>query len=82
MAAEGEEAEGEEDKAGRQSNAFFSSMPRWTQPLPVLATSAASREREASERAVDSRRHKFVNSWEMLVEDAEGDLLALLRTLP
>ncbi len=87
MAAEGGDAEGEEAKAWRQSNGFLSSMPRWTQPLPVLATSAASREREASERAVDSTtagsiRTSWVNSWEMLVEDSEGDFLALLLTFP
>ena len=49
------------------------SVSRWAQPLPVLATSAASREREAAERAIDS---KWVSSWQLLVEDSAGERLA------
>ena len=69
--AEGEDAEDVEAKAWWR-------QVRWAQPPPVLATSAASREREASERAIDS---SWANRWELLVEDSEGELLALLLTL-
>ena len=59
------------------------SVSRWAQPLPVLATSAASREHEAAELAiapwrysVSSRYSKWVRSWQLLVEDSAGDRLA------
>ena len=57
------------------------SVSRWAQPLPVLATSAASREREAAERTVattssGSGYSKWVSSWQLLVEDSAGDRLA------
>jgi len=57
------------------------SVSRWAQPLPVLATSAASREREAAERTIvttiaASRYSKWVSSWQLLVEDSAGDRLA------
>ena len=53
------------------------SVSRWAQPLPVLATSAASREREAAERAAGfSRYSTWVSSWQLLVEDSAGERLA------
>ena len=61
------------------------SVSRWAQPLPVLATSAASREHEAAELAiapwrnsvsVSSRYSKWVSSWQLLVEDSAGERLA------
>ena len=57
------------------------SVSRWAQPLPVLATSAASREREAAERTVattssGSGYSKWVSSWQLLVEDSAGERLA------
>ena len=52
-------------------------VSRWEQPLPVLATSAASREREAAERTIAASRYsKWVSSWQLLVEDSAGDRLA------
>jgi len=43
------------------------STSRWGQPLPVLATSAASRERIAASP---------YSKWQLLVEDSAGDRLA------
>jgi hypothetical protein len=74
----GEDAkdEGAEDEESTPRGAS-----RWEQPLPVLATSAASREREAAERTVattssGSGYSKWVSSWQLLVEDSAGDRLA------
>ena len=75
----GEDAkdEGAKDEGAEDEESTPRGISRWEQPLPVLATSAASREREAAERTIAASRYsKWVSSWQLLVEDSAGDRLA------